>query len=189
MRGRWAHSPIQRFYLERAWALAKGDWTPPSLSDSPPPNFNLYPKAEDIRDWAKWRGRREGAAVDIECAGRILVCIGFCSLETEHGFCVRFRSRGGAVWGEEDLEARAEATYEVLADPTIRKVFHNGQSFDVPYLEDIGFEVAGYYSDTMLQAHLTYAEHPKKLEFLANIYADMPPWKQLVKDTDEAEDK
>jgi len=78
---------------------------------------------------------------------------------------------------------------DFLVRQDVEKIFHNGQAFDIPYLEDMGFKVGGYVSDTMLRAHLTYAEHRKGLEFLASTYANMPGWKKMVKEGDEEEGK
>jgi hypothetical protein len=74
-----------------------------------------------------------------------------------------------------------------LASPT-PKVFHNGQAFDIPYLEDLGFEVNGYAGDTLLMAHLALPELPKGLQFLATLYCRLPMWKRLVEE-EEGVDK
>jgi hypothetical protein len=75
--------------------------------------------------------------------------------------------------------------FDLLSSSDIEKIFHNGQAFDIPYLEEQGFVVNGFEEDTMLQAHLTYAELPKKLVFLALVYAGIPYWKYLVSEEDE----
>lgn len=189
MRGRWAMSPIMIILLKRAQELAEGRSQLPIASEEAPPNCNLDPTVEEIDEWWQRYGRTEGAAVDIECAGSHLVCVGLCSLISERYICVRFRNRGGTVHDVGSIRERTSILYKILVDYETAKIFHNGQSFDIPYLEDIGFVINGYEDDTMLMAHLTYAEHPKRLEFLASVYADMPSWKHLVKVEDEPEGK
>ncbi len=153
-----------------------------------PSNVLLYPTVGEIR---AWRGSLSPSVVtvDIECAGPFLVCVGFLHIRTESYICVRFRVRGGAIYKPNEASERAECLFNLLADPTLLKVFHNGQAFDVPYLEDHGFVVNGFHSDTMLRAHVTYAEMPKRLEFLALTYTDLPMWKKMVSTDNEVEEK
>lgn len=78
--------------------------------------------------------------------------------------------------------------WELLANPTIGKWFHNGQAFDIPYLEYQGFEVQGYVGDTMLLQRYCFPEQPADLQSMANFYAEMSPWKELSDQVNEDEE-
>ena len=127
--------------------------------------------------------------MDIECAGPHLVCVGVCDISDESYVCIRFRGEGGSIWDPDGLWDRAASLAEFLESPSKPLIFHNGQAFDIPYLEEVGFKVEGYVDDTLLRAHLTYAEHKKNLEFLAQTYTGMPGWKTMIKEQDEEEGK
>ena len=132
------------------------------------------------------RARGHHVAVDVECAGPYLRCVGFWDRERGAGLVAHFRAPGGrpALRGQE-LRQLVEAVGELLADPEVLKVFQNGQAFDVPYLTELGFEVQGYDFDTLLAQHLVWPELPKGLEFLGKVYAGLPGWKHLLGSPDE----
>ena len=185
-RGNWAHSSIQPSFLRRAKEVSEGRYVPVDTT-TVPPEANLFPTLEDLHAFAN---ETSGPLfTDIECAGDHLVCVGLLRPDGAY-VCVRFRRQGGDIYDPDTLPDRAEWLYGVLGDASIEKVFHNGQAFDIPYLEKIGFEVNGYVGDTMLQAHLTYGrELPKRLDFLALLYAGIPNWKTLVKPEDEEKEQ
>jgi hypothetical protein len=110
---------------------------------------------------------------------------------TEEYVCVSFRQQHGALtWSLADTAAVAQLLDDVLCDPKVPKVFHNGQAFDIPYLEGIGFgPVQGYAGDTMLAQRYLYPDMPAKLEFVAGLYARIPAWKWMAKLDGEEEDK
>jgi len=185
-RGNWAHSRIQPTFLARAADVVAGVYNPIDTTTTPP-NANLYPTIEDLHAFSHDSRVHDTFTVDLECAGDYLVCVGVLRTRDEAYVCVRFRDQGGPVHDPGNLEPRTQWLYDFLVDEDLGKIFHNGQAFDIPYLEEVGFEVNGFEDDTMLQAHLTYAELPKKLNFLALVYAGIPNWKTLV--TPEEEEK
>ena len=73
------------------------------------------------------------------------------------------------------------AVSAVLADPDVPLCFQNGQGFDIPMLRKAGFLVRGYTFDTMLCQRYMYPEMPANLQFIANIYGKIPPWKWVLK--------
>lgn len=181
-RGNWAHSAIQPRYLKTAHLITEGKYEPIDVS-TVPPSALLYPSLQDLREFSD--STSGPYTLDIEQVGWCLICLGILDTQTEKYVCVRFRKQGAQVYEPEWLEERVLWTYNFLADPLRGKIFHNGQTFDIPKLEQTGFTVNGYVDDTMIQAHLTYAELPKKLEFLALLYANLERWKQLVSSDEE----
>ena len=186
-RGNWAHSRLQPGFIAKGKEIAEsGRYLAPNPEDYPA-NANLYPTIGDLHGFSN---TLNSCTVDIECAGDYLVCVGLLNKETYSYTCVRFRQLGGDIYDPNSLTARANWLFMALADGGIKKTFHNGQAFDIPYLENQGFVVNGFENDTMLQAHLTYGrELPKKLNFLALVIAGIPNWKTLVSEEDEVKEK
>jgi hypothetical protein len=77
--------------------------------------------------------------------------------------------------------------YDVLADPNVPLVFHNGQAFDIPFLEAMGFAVRGYEWDTLLAWGYAWPEMPKRLEWLAGYLCGIPRWKGMIKEEEGAD--
>ena len=148
LRGAWAQEPFQIDYLKTALKVAREgtDWIE-DLSKAPL-GANLFPTQEETE---AFHATTEGPyTVDIECAGPHLVCVGICDVTTERYICIRFRSFGGAVYDSDNLLARVSWLYAFLSDPDEELIFHNGQAFDIPYLESIGFKVQGYVDETTM---------------------------------------
>ena len=188
VRGAWAAEPQQWEYLRRARALASGTWEPPSHTDLVR-GFNLAPTASDVQAFTSQAIQGKGVyAVDIECAGPHLVCVGMCHLTTKQGMVVRLRGPGGTtLWGPQ-LPGVLECLYEFLSEPAVGKWFHNGQAFDIPYLEQQGFEVAGFVGDTMLLQRFMFPGMDASLQGCGSFYLGAPAWKYLAKDTNPDED-
>ena len=182
MQGQWSLGPAQAMFIAQGARIAKdGFYSPPDMEQAPQGAI-IYPTLQDLEVFASKINSH--CSVDIECAGDFLVCVGICHQSDESYVCIRFRSLA-EIYQPEELEARTRWLFEFLADPNIKKVFHNGQAFDIPYLERQGFVVNGFANDTMLQAHVAFAEMPKKLNFLALAYLGIPNWKTLVSEKDE----
>lgn len=184
-----------RHLAEVAPAIATGELpaTYRDVGEHPTQNCVISPTLPSLWAWGLPRSTlREGVALDIECAGHHLRGVGLCKLSNLDYLWLPFRSQGGQqYWTASALPRAVEWLYDLLADESIPKVMHNGQSFDVPYLEELGFVVRGYAeggADTMLMQHLAYPEQPKGLNYCATLYARLPQWKQLSK-VEEEEDK
>lgn len=188
VRGDYASEPQQYEYLKRARCLAGGSWEPLD-HDTLIGGVLQHPTLVNLRSWfARVIEERPTLAVDIECAGPHLVCIGFYAVEQEGGIVVRFRGDGGVtLWGD-DLEEVVCWCYRVLADPTIPKWFHNGQAFDIPYLTYQGFRVEGYAGDTMLLQRYMFPEMEAALQSCAIFYCGIPAWKYLASDINKDEE-
>lgn len=188
MRGQWAQDPLQPTYLARAREIAEaGHYTPPDPTTLPP-NANIFPSLRQLEEFSATTDPTDPCHLDIEAAGDHLICCGILRASDESYVCVRFRGQGGDLWEPADLPARAEWLFNFLSGPW-PKIFHNGQAYDVPQLERLGFVVNGFTDDTLLLAHLTYAEMKKALAFLALTYCGIPNWKTLVSPEDEEKEE
>lgn len=192
LRGGWSLAPAQRASLLRVRELLAdldAGVTPRNYldTDTPPPNTNLNPTLDDLPRWSS-TGLDEGVSIDIECAGSHLRGVGFTKLGDLSSLWVPILDQGGAqYWSYNDLRVVVEWMQGLLASPII-KVWHNGIAFDVGYLEEVGFEVAGPHLDTIMLAHTHMPEMPKKLQWLATYHLGWPSWKQLS-DVDEEMEK
>jgi uracil-DNA glycosylase family 4 len=191
VRGAWAYDPAQPRFLRRAWEIATSE-SPPNLLDvsEPPPGGTV---AKTVHEVAAFLGEVliDGAAVacDIEGTGGILIGIGFARMDNLASLYVPFRDFATPFWSEEDTHTAAYWVDRVLSEPKVEKIFHNGASFDVPFLEEIGFEVRGYGDDTMVRAWSLYHEMGKSLQELAILYAGLQAWKHTSHVGDEGEGK
>lgn len=190
LRGKFGLETAQVTYLTRMKALMDG--APPNLIDvnEPPPKANLFPTIDELYEFAGGP-IEQGLAVDLEAAGPHPICIGFTRLADLAYVCVRFRAQGGRPWWRSyrELELAVSWTDGVLSDPSIPKIMHNGQGYDFHALSDVGFRVAGFLDDTIVMANVWFGEQPKGLEFLGGLLAEIPRWKYLVDDKDEADGK
>lgn len=193
IRGKFAYRDAQVEVLKRARAYLRGEWTPPTpdLTHTPVP-ATLFPTLTSLMEW-RHGPLTQGVVVDIETAGPYLVCVGLLRLADRHALVVPFRTQGGGqYWRADQLPWVVDWLWEVLANPEVPKVFHNGVSFDIPYLEEVGFEVDGPLRDTIVMQHTNNPEQPKKLEWCAVTFCGYQPWKHLGgpdDETPEAEDK
>lgn len=188
LRGQWALEPAQVRFLKRAWETAQQD-TPVELPDvrKPPAGCLPTPTLEEVERYvADTMDGDSRMACDIEGTQGRLIGIGFCRLRDERAIYIPFLDADQAYWPEEDW-ARVDTAIRTLL--TAPLVFHNGQAFDIPFLESCGYEVPNYLDDTMIRHHILYAEMGKSLEELAILYCGMSSWKWLSKLETEADGK
>jgi len=199
IRGRWSLEPCQIKYLTRINKCIR-EQTPPPLVDinKPPPRSNLFPTTTQVETFVQetQTGSWDAIGVDIENAGRHIICIGLTQLslgtgEIGRSICVRFRRRGGSCYwsNERDLRNVVQSIDVLLGDADVALVFHNGTTHDVPILEGVGFRVRGRLIDTMLLAHTAWSEIPKSLQFTSTLHLWSPVWKLLTEVSDEEEGK
>lgn len=188
LRGQEHLEPIQELYLRRVLKCARNGTTPP-ISDvtKPPPRSTMLPS---LRDLERFRAQvTTGVSLDIENAGPYLLCIGLTAIEWDTwgvgaSLNLPFRLRGGVRYWKtyaEHLQA-VGWLWDLLADPTVGKVFHFGVTHDVPMLEEMGFQVRGELIDTAVLAHTMYTELPLALQWNAVCYLWAQPWKQLLRE-------
>lgn len=200
IRGSWGQDPAQITYLKRAAGVLAGqephvpDWEQPS------PKTNLWPTLAELREWRAGIGP-DGITADVEAAGNVLLMIGLRRNDDLAGVGVNFRGDDAELWvwcpecrgldgtcphPRNDFDEVVVWLAELLADPSVPKAFHNGQSYDVPeQLERVGFVVRGFDFDTLLAAHVRLPEMRKGLEPLAALYLGVSGWKRLADVEDE----
>jgi hypothetical protein len=140
VRGMWPLEPAQTRFLRRAWQLAQqpADALPRAIVDvrEPPPGANPTPTLDDLRHFvATSRGLADRRmACDIEGTGGRLIGIGWCRLADEQTIYVPFLDADAPYWHDHEWPEVDGMVRELLAFPLI---MHNGQSFDVPFLESL----------------------------------------------------
>ena len=162
--------------------------------DTVPANANLFPTLEQVLAFlGDPRCESEGLSIDLEAAGRYPRCLGLLLCDSEDYICIHFRHQGGSsYWRYGELVQIVEKLREVLANPRVPKVFQNGQAYDDPELEALGFEINGYCEggfDPMIAHRYAYGESPADLQTLGITYGGLVAWKRLVKESDEGEGK
>ncbi|MFT3866828.1 MAG: DNA polymerase [Solirubrobacterales bacterium] len=83
-------------------------------------------------------------------------------------------------------EDTRQAVREVLADPGVLKVLHNGPWFDLRVLERYGMACANW-EDTRDMRRALSSTSRLSLRYLGSLYTDIPDWK--TKQNDDAEEK
>ena len=121
-------------------------------------------------------------SVDIETSGKRITCIGLAP-DPLHAIVIPFddeRTKTGSYWVNAADEKRAwEIIAEILADPSIPKLFHNG-AYDIPFLwRSMRIKVLGATHDTMLLMHSLQPESLKSLGYCGSLFADECAWKNL----------
>jgi len=197
LRGGWASAPQQVTYLTRVVDYVKGKREAPTATIvEPPPFTSLWPSLDTLKEFDEQIHQWDMLSVDIEAAGDFITLLGITCMslareEIGPTLSLPFKMKNGEdywrTWGEH-YEA-VGYLYRWLADPSLGMVFHNGISFDIPMLEDAGFEFNGRILDTMVMQHYCYPEMRKGLQFCTTLYNWTPCWKLLTDADDEEEGK
>ena len=135
-------------------------------------------------------------SIDIEAAGHYITVIGFTFFnigDTDVGptWVLHFKKQGGDDYWDrwEDHLLASHLVYLIMQYDGHTKVMHNGISFDVPMLEEAGFEVGGELLDTLVLAHYILPEMKKGLQYLSTVYLGAPAWKKMLDEKDDNEGK
>lgn len=204
-KGQWQKEQPQKTYLRRVkQVLNRGDESYPEMDiNSPPPRTTLFPTPEEIEDFVEetldgklrpvQNARWTHISCDIESAGTHIICIGLTQLCLPSGkigrtICVWFRKRGGDCWWDSDninLRHIVGSLFVLFRDPSVGWVFHNGVTFDVPILEEIGFDIQGDLLDTLVLQHTAYSEMQKGLAFCATLWLWSKNWKVAIKEEED----
>ena len=200
IRGNFELDPLQVEFLKRAKEYVNNAYNPIDISNLPN-TACAYPTLKDLEEFSKdHKLLTAGLAVDIEAAGRHLICVGITRVADLAYICLRFRHRTGQTYWDsfDSLYKAVEWLDCILGDPQIPLGFHNGQAYDGPELEQFtyregrwwGFQLAGFHDhpdgwDTMLMQMCAMSGFPKGLQFCATFHLGMPVWKDLVNEDDE----
>jgi len=134
----------------------------------PKRNLVLNPVGALLEEWTERLCSAEYLAVDIETVKR-----------TAHILCVGFSPdplTSVVIAHSSSDFARTEAIDRILRS-SVKKVFHNGGTFDIPILEINDFYVENYFWDTMVGQHVMWAELPKSLDYLGSVHTRQPYYK------------
>lgn len=159
------------------------EWDTPEVK-SYKENFNIAPSLEEIRQFCHIvLDKQLPISFDIETFGfkndplylyrANLACIGF-AISGEEAICIPFLKRGGFNYWKSELEEEEVVSLvgELLERPEITKIGQNIFSFDIPFLQSLGFKVSGECHDTLIQHHVVSVELKHSLEFMTSIYTD-----------------
>ena len=121
-------------------------------------------------------------SVDIETASQRITCIGLAP-SARLAIVIPFddeRAKNGSYWPSPDLERSVwHLIAEILGDPSIPKLFHNGL-YDIPFLwRSMRIKVVNAHHDTMLLMHSLQPESLKSLGYCGSLFADECAWKNL----------
>lgn len=154
---------------------------------------NLFPMKEEVISFldTAWKWCQYGGYItcDVETTGESplqckLICVGLSVhyAGQDRVLCIPVLRQGGYnYWSDADARDVFSALGgRFLANPIIRKVFHNG-SFDTAVLYSQGLSVEGWTDDTMAQHHIVDSELPNGLGYVASMYLDTRFWKDDVK--------
>lgn len=104
-----------------------------------------------------------------------ITLFGVATVEDPIGMTVD--SRHFPVMPNVEPHAWLDAIHTFLADPTKKKIFHNGQADRVVLANLWGMEVQGVVSDTIISHHTLYPDEEQGLAFVAHELLDAPHWK------------
>jgi len=119
--------------------------------------------------------------LDIETYQETITVVGFATSES-HAVSVPFTGQ----FTESEEAVLIEALRALFAQP-MPKVTQNG-IYDCTYLSDQwGVEVVNQVWDTMLMHHCVYSELRHGLDFLTSVYTDVPFFKTMAKEAEDAD--
>lgn len=96
-------------------------------------------------------------------------CIAFCTNDTKH------------ILSLEEEQNIICTLYQVLTHPNATIIWHNGSSFDVPWIQHRWCFTPKIEHDTLIANHILYNFLPKDLAFLASIYCETTQyWKDEI---------
>lgn len=162
---------------------ARREWDTPEVKTYKE-NFIIHPALEDVRQFC--HTVIDGGltvSFDIETFGMKndplylynsnLACIGFAT-SSQDAICIPLLKRGGFPYWKSAIEEEEVVSLigELLESPHITKIGQNIFSFDMPFLQGLGFKFAGECHDTLIEHHVTSVELKHSLEFLTSIYTD-----------------
>lgn len=177
----WDLKPTVILDLMKARAVADG------LSVKPP-NREIWinPTLQELYEFdEKFIKPSTTIGVDIEThwVERIIRCVGV-SPDAEHCIVIPFthphwEANSYSYWrGEDEVKVRRWLG-RLLADPTKKKLYHNG-AYDIQWLANEGLFSRGEVEDTMILHHALQPELPKKLGFLGSLYTNEIAWKNMA---------
>lgn len=141
----------------------------------------LEATVREARAWiARWRSLRCPVAIDVESSSLYywrckLYSIGLCGCD---GYFtgVAFTLADLHTLPPEAERVMAEDLRQLLLDPDVENLFHNGP-YDMPVLRKKGFDIVGPIMDTLSLDHLIQPDVPHDLGWIGHQWLDVEPWK------------
>jgi len=163
------YTPAAIHDLLRARLVAEGRLIPTE------PKYRLITNPREMDTFFEHVSKRSGVcAFDIETTrvgGDMIRCIGF-AVDEKYGLVVNF---------EDPSIPHLEIMHVIrkwMMSGQIKWVGQNAYNFDIPYIRKTwGFELKGYYADTMVMHHVLYPEFPHDLASISSFYSTIPYWK------------
>jgi hypothetical protein len=142
----------------------------------------LEPTVKDVREYIASiveGGKR--VAFDIETAKGQITCIGLARSPEDSIVIPFINADWSSYWATPaDELAVTICIKRLLEDPEIIKIAQNNL-YDVSWLQrKLGIKVRGKIEDTMHMHHALQPEMRKGLDYLASIYTNDPPWKNMA---------
>lgn len=151
-----------------------------------PPRLLTNPSWEVMRDFiGTARTQRIPAAIDVEC-GEYGLLPGFAHL-TAIGVGIAAGPGLGLSWSWPTHPKTKLLFRDLLADPSIIKVFMNGYSYDIPVLTRYGFKVAGVIHDIRDARRALSSTSKLSLAQQASMYLQCRPWKAEAQEDEDDE--
>ena len=150
---------------------------------SVPKSITIAYGLQDALDAISLANRSKHVAFDIETETDQITCISL-SWQANQGVCIPFWFAGSTLRTSADELLIWESLVELLGNPDVGKIGHNG-TYDMEFLHrTLGIRVQQYAFDTMLGFHTLYLELPKGLDFICSIYTDVPYYKDDIDSED-----
>jgi DNA polymerase I-like protein with 3'-5' exonuclease and polymerase domains len=175
----WAYTWLIKKWIRWGWSVARGKLGPiawPSSATEPgPAMWNLLQHLRQAKEVAVdiegYSPASLVTAIGLACDGAS-VSVPWDSYNTPSGHTEAGYS------GYEMGERCAQVVRDILADPGITKVFHNG-AFDVPILQAQVGPVSGPIEDTLLAHRVAYPQYRHGLQVACATEFLVEPWKEL----------
>lgn len=153
----------------------------------------MEPTLRDLEDFReRFLDGAERIAIDIETYPKLraIRCIGFAA-DKERALVVPFvdlRRPNRSYWPTAKQEMEAWDFVREICESPAEKILQNGP-YDIQWLHELmGISVKNYVHDPRLLHHALFPELPKGLGFLGSCYADVGPWKTMMRHKPEKRD-
>ena len=173
--------PIVEFDLRRA----REESQTPELR-LPERTLMTKPTLSEVRKFLEYAAEQDMITFDVETIQRgepprtVMDCIGIAtSPQTAMCIPVCYAGSGDPYWSVEEEAQVWRWLAELMANPRVRKVAHNGQ-YDMLVLRRHGVKVVNFWLDTMNLMNVVYPGFPKALDFVSSIFTRQPYYKDAI---------
>jgi len=143
---------------------------------------HIEPSFHHAMDFLNDVAKQSETAFDIECTPDFITCLGF-TCGSDRAMCIPFMNNHGSFYHPDQEILLWERIAEILENPAIGKIMHNG-IFDMMFvLRTLGIKTDGFMFDTMLARHLAWADLKKGLDKVVATYTYYPYYKDEGKQT------